>query len=199
MEKLIQKIQRDCHSFLLKSDGIEVRMQHGKNVQEYHVSFDEINKDELTTIKAMDVVAMALLGSVLLNAVLVAWMIIGISETFFEYGSLVIFGVFGIFMGLMYLMRDHFQKIDIKSLDAEKPLNFLYTNKTKAEVDTFIAAIRTAKRSYFRKKYFRVDPVIPYYEQKSRLLWLYEEGYITLTEHEVVDQDLENKRVIDGD
>ena len=67
------------------------------------------------------------------------------------------------------------------------------------EVDEFICQIHLAQKEYFKKVYYRVDPILPFDFQKTRILWLYENKYILENEYKVILDELENKRLIDGE
>ena len=43
----------------------------------------------------------------------------------------------------------------------------------------------------FRKKYFLIDPVLPYNVQYERYIWLYSNKYINENEFEVIKEDLD--------
>ena len=44
---------------------------------------------------------------------------------------------------------------------------------------------------FFRKKYFLIDPVLPYNVQYERYIWLYSNKYINENEFEVIKEDLD--------
>ena len=67
------------------------------------------------------------------------------------------------------------------------------------EVDEFICQIHLAQKEYFKKVYYRVDLFFLFDFQKTRILWLYENKYILENEYKVILDELENKRLIDGE
>ncbi len=196
---LEQQIRGDKRRFKLTPEGVDVYFNQRGNEQRYNLSFDQIKTNEHVYIKKADPVVWFFVFSALLNAILLNIVITDSYDLSFENGKWVFIGCFCIFLLILLLLKDHFQKVNMLSLDADKYLSFIYNSKYKDAVDAFISDIKSHQMSYYRTKFYLIDPIIPYEIQKSRLLWLYESNHISETEYETIHTELENQKIIKGE
>jgi uncharacterized membrane protein len=199
MKHIKQKIRSDKREFRIVEDGIIVDINNVGNIQNYKVNFNEIRRDEFINVKTAHPLAWLFILSGVLNVILLTTILTEFFQTSFEQGKWIFIGAFAVFLIIIVTLKDHFQKVDIKNLDANKPLSFIYTKKYKSEVDKFINQIHLEQKEFFKKNYYRIDAVLPFDVQKNRILWLYENKYIAENEYKAILKELENKRLIDGE
>lgn len=197
--KLTQKIRKDKRSFEIVEDGVLVDIQNLNNIQKYKVNFDEIRKDEYINIKRPDPIVILFIFSAVFNAIFFSIIVTEYAQISFENSRWTVFGIFSVLIMVLIGFKEQYQKVYLKSLESNKPLNFIYTKKTTKEVDEFIYQIKAKQKEYLRKKYFKVDPIIPFETQKNRILWLYETELISAIEYEQIMTELENNRLIKGE
>jgi hypothetical protein len=94
-------------------------------------------------------------------------------------------------LAFVAVMKFFFDGHDEKHIDSSKLFYFIYTKKNAAAVDNFIALVYKKQKDYFRKKYFLIDPILPYGVQNERYIWLYSNKYINENEYEVIKEDLD--------
>jgi len=95
------------------------------------------------------------------------------------------------FLPFILLLKNGTETYEEKHIDSSKLCYFIYTKKTAAEVDAFIKTIYESQTKYFRRKYFIIDPIMPYHVQQERFMWLYTNKHITQNEYEVIKEDLD--------
>lgn len=198
MNSLKQKNGRNAKYFEILEDGILVKNNFTREVQEYKVHFTEIQDDETVFRKSKDLILLGIAVSVVFNGI---FLNIIINESFNLSGSLGIF-VFALVMiptlVVVGLCNNELRKENSKSLVATKPIVFFYTKKDVVGVDSFISKIRESKKNYYLKNYYKVDNLIPVHVQIGRIHWLYENKYISESDAQFIINELESKRIIEG-
>ncbi len=198
MMTLKQKMGNDRRSFTIETDGVYVDSTDLENTQKYKVNYVEIRKDEYIYRKTAHSLFSWLCASFLLNAIFLTALLTESFSLLADYGHYVFFASLLPLIILVSVYREHFQKVELKSLDADKALTFIYTKKYGESVDAFIAEIKKAQQRYFKDKYFKIDPIIPPDIQESRLLWCYDNGYINESEYRVIMEELEHRLLTNG-
>lgn len=196
MNDLEQKLRSETLKFTIIEDGVKVERSVRNHKDSYIVYFDQIHKREYITIKAANALTYLFLFSGLINVILINILLIESKIFPEEYGGYLLLSLLGFFTIIIAIFREHFIRVNIKSLEADRPLEFFYTEKHKQETDEFIDKIKANQRQYFRKKYFRIDPVIPLHMQTDRYLWLYERQFINEGEYRVITEEIENRKVL---
>ncbi|MFC7347124.1 hypothetical protein ACFQO9_10390 [Chryseobacterium zhengzhouense] len=198
MNILKQKNGRNSKYFEILEDGVLVKDNFAKEVQEYRVYFTDIQDDEIVFRKSKDFVLLGIAVSVLFNGI---FLNIIINDSFDLSGSMSVF-VFALIMipalVIVGLCNNEFRKESSKNLAATKPIVFFYTKKDMIEVDSFISKIKESKKNYYLKTYYKVDNLIPVQVQIGRIHWLYENKYISESDAQFIIDELENKRIIEG-
>lgn len=198
MKTLAQKDGRNTRYFEILEDGVFVRTQFAKDLNEYKVHFTDIQADESVYRKTKDLVLIAIVISAVFNSIMLT-IIINESYQLSKSVGMIVFGI-AMFPTLIItaLCNNEFKIENVKSLAAAKPLVFSYTKKEMEEVDAFISEIKKSKKDYYLKEYYRVDNLIPVHIQISRIHWLYENKYITESDAQFIIDELETKRIITG-
>ncbi|MBO9690951.1 hypothetical protein [Chryseobacterium sp.] len=198
MKTLAQKNGRNASYFEIKEDGVFVKNDFTKELQEYKVHFADIYDDETVFRKTKDWVLLAITVSVVFNSILLT---IVINQTYkLSTSSGMIVFLIALFPSLIVagLCNSEFKTVSSKSLAAAKPINFSYSQKEREEVDAFIAEIKECRKEYYLKEYYRVDNLIPVHTQIARIHWLYENKYISESDAQFIIDELETLRIIKG-
>ncbi|MET3036377.1 hypothetical protein ABXT08_09760 [Chryseobacterium sp. NRRL B-14859] len=198
MKTLTQKDGRNSRYFEIQEDGVFVKSNFVKELQEYKVHFDDIQNDESVFRKSKDWVLIVVAISVLFNSILLT---IVINETYqfsIQTGTIVFAIAMVPSLIVTALCNSEFRKENSKTLAAAKPLIFSYAKKEMEEVDLFIEEIRKSKKEYYLRQYYRVDSLIPTHVQIARIHWLYESKYITESDAQFIIDEMEQRRIITG-
>ncbi|KMQ67305.1 hypothetical protein ACM39_14230 [Chryseobacterium sp. FH2] len=198
MQILTQKNGRNTKYFEIQEDGVFIKDNFAKEVQEYKVHFNDIQDEEIVFRKSKDFVLIIVVISVLFNGI---FLTIFFNEHYHLSGSLgmIVFGVMMIPVFIIAgLCNNEFRKEASKSLTAKRPIIFFYTNKDKEQVDLFVSKIKESKKEFYLKEYFRIDNLIPTHVQLSRIHWLYENKYINESNAKFIIDEIESKRIIEG-
>ena len=198
MNILKQKNGRNSKYFEIQEDGLFVKDNFAKEVQEYKVFFNEIQDEETVFRKHKDFALIIIILSILFNGILLN---IVINENFnFSYSvRFIVFVIIMIpvLMGVSFC-NNEFKKENVKNLTAKRPITFFYTEKDVEEVDVFILNIKKKKKEFYLKEYYKVDNLIPSHIQISRIHWLYESKYISESDAKFIIDEIESKRIIEG-
>ena len=81
-----------------------------------------------------------------------------------------------------------------KQITGPAKIEFNYEKRDREKVDTFIANLNEQQRDYMRKKYMRIDQLIPAEQQSKVFLWLFNRNFITHSELEVLLEETEKLR-----
>lgn len=198
MIRLAQKDGRNSKYFEIQEDGVLVKNNFAKEINEYKIYFSDIQFDEMVFRKKKDPVLLGIVISMLINSILFT-IFINESYQFSQTMGMVVF-IIAMLPSLIVtgLCNNEFRRENAKSLAASKPLIFSYAKKEMQEVDVFISNIKESKKQFFLKEYYRVDNLIPVATQISRIHWLYEMKYINESDAKFIIDELESKRIIEG-
>ncbi|WP_294296274.1 hypothetical protein [uncultured Chryseobacterium sp.] len=197
MKALTQKDGRNLKYFEIQEDGLFVKNNFAKEINEYKIYFTDIQFDETVFRKKKDPVLIGIVISMLINSILFT-IFINESYQFSKTIGMVVF-IIAMLPSLIVtgLCNNEFRRENAKSLAASKPLIFSYAKKEMGEVDAFISDIKENKKQFFLKEYYRIDNLIPVHIQISRIHRLYEMKYISESDAKFIIDELENKRIIE--
>ncbi|WP_326983716.1 hypothetical protein VUJ46_04005 [Chryseobacterium sp. MYb264] len=198
MKTLTQKDGRNSKYLEIQEDGVFVKNNFAKEVNEYKVYFGDINEDETVFRKSKDLVLIAIVLIMVFNSILLT-IIINDHYGYTYPSGMIVFGV-AMLPSLIVasICNTEFRRENVKNIGATKPLSFLYRKKDIQEVDLFISKIKDAKKQYFLKEYYKVDSILPYQVQMGRIHWLYDNRYINESDAKFIIDELESKRIIEG-
>ena len=189
MEKILKiRFKNQKQIFEILNDGLLVDLNTVNQKVKYEIPFEEIEKGSFIKKGEPDKLTIRLYSSVFLNLFLILTLVTVINEA---PKQAIGFMFFLLLLPFIFIIVKTNQVYDEKHLKASKLLYFIYTNKNKHEVDDFIEQIHHAKINYYRKKYFIVDPILPYDLQNERYIWLYTNKFIDENEYEVIKEDLD--------
>nr|WP_314491274.1 hypothetical protein [uncultured Chryseobacterium sp.] len=198
MTVLKQKDGRNSRYFEIQEDGVFVKSNFVKELNEYKIYFPDIQFDETVFIKKKDPVLIGISVSMVFNSILLSIVINDGYQLSYTMGMTVFIIALIPSLIVTAICNSEFRKENSKSLTAAKPLIFSYKKKEMKEVDAFILNIKEGKKQFFLKEYYKVDNLIPVHIQISRIHWLYENKYINESDAKFIIDELENKRIIEG-
>ena len=182
------KHKNQSQTFEILDDSVDVKLNTDKHQLSYKIPFEEIKKSSHTIHVKNDSKTGILYCSLLFNVILILF----IFSDEFQFKLIYVYYCLVPILCFFYLLSNEFNKgFDEKHIDAEKILYFIITKKNKNEVDNFIYSIFEQQQYFFKNKYLKIDPIIPHYRQKERILWLYTNKYISESEYEVINEDLD--------
>lgn len=181
------KFNNQNQFFQIQENGVFVDYNTVNHKLSFLVLFEEIEENFVIQNGPIDVKTNRLYTSIFLNIYLVFYIII-LSNDAPNNAKWIFF--FLCFIPFIFLLVKNTQKYDEKHLNSKKLLYFIYTNKNSQDVDNFISSIYLKQKEYFRKKYFKLDPIIPFQIQFERYLWLYEKNIINENEYIIILEDL---------
>ncbi|ANF52441.1 hypothetical protein A0O34_18795 [Chryseobacterium glaciei] len=198
MNTLAQKDGRNSKYFEIQEDGVFVKNNFAKEINEYKVYFSDIQDDETVFRKKKDPVLIGIVISMVFNSILVTIFINDSYQLSYSIGMIVF--VIALFPTLIVggICNNEFRKENSKSLTASKPIIFSYAKKEMEEVNSFITKIKESKKDYYLREYYKVDNLIPTHVQISRIHWLYESKYINESDAKFILDEIDSKRIIEG-
>lgn len=198
MNTLTQKNGRNSKYFEIHEDGVFIKDDFAKEVQEYKVHFNDIQDEEIIFRKTKDFLLIIVAVSVLFNGIFLT-IIINESYNLSESMGMLVCAVMMIPVFIVTgLCNNEFRKETSKSLTAKRPITFFYTKKDMEKVDLFISEIKENKKNFYLKEYYKIDNLIPSHVQISRIHWLYENKYINESDARFIIDEIESKRIIEG-
>jgi hypothetical protein len=186
--KLEIKYRNQKQSFEILDDEIIVDLDTAKHKLKYNIPLDDIKNNWYIENGSLNQTAIRLYTSLFLNAFLILCLVASINNA----PSISI----KILCSLL-LLPFIFMVIKTKEINEEKHIGssklfyFIYTKKNALEVDNFIELVYQKQIEFYRKKYFLIDPVLPYNVQYEQYIWLYSNKYINENEYEVIKEDLD--------
>lgn len=182
------KFKGQSQDFELTEDGLLANLNTTQHKLEYKIPFEEI-KDEIYTTRVKGDKKVALLYISLFFNIIFALCL------FFEYYDYNLIYFYAIILALSLPLVLAFNEInksfEEKHIASSKILYFIRTSQNANEVDLFIKSIFEHRNQFFKNKYLKIDPIIPFHIQDERILWLYTNKYITESEYEVFKDDLD--------
>jgi hypothetical protein len=186
--KLEIKFDGQMQHFEILENEILINSKTIKHHLKYSIPLDDVQNEWHIEKGSLDVKTIRLYSSLFLNIFLVLFIIVVVNDSFQMAVKSV--GLL-LFLPFIYIGIKNNRIYELKHIKSSKVLYFIYTNKNAKEVDDFIRLIFTMQIEFFRKKYFLIDPVLPYNVQYERYIWLYSNKYINENEFEVIKEDLD--------
>lgn len=186
--KLEIKYRNQKQSFEILDEEIRVDLNTAKHKLKYNIPLDDIkNTNFISKTKQSGFTLIAYI-SIISNFLFVIY----ISSEYLNLTKNDLLSLFfSISFALIFVLKTLFEDYDEKHIDSSKLFYFIYNKKTASEVDKFIKLVYQKQIEFFRRKYFVIDPVLPYNVQYERYIWLYSNKYINENEYEVIKEDLD--------
>lgn len=158
--KLEIKFGSQKQSFEILEEEILVDLKTAKHKLRYNVSLEDIKNNWHIINGSFDKNTNRLYASLFFNVFLILCIIVTqqndappLATKIFYYLCLLPF---------VFLIIKNTQIHEEKHLESSKLFYFIYTKKNAEEVNKFIDLIFKKQSIFFRKKYFLVDPILPY-------------------------------------
>ncbi|WP_144891801.1 MULTISPECIES: hypothetical protein [Flavobacterium] len=186
--KLEIKYRNQKQSFEILEDEIIVDLDTPKHKLKYNIPLEEIKTTQYINKTKEDSTSMLLNFSLFLNLSFILYLVVDN----FKLSPVLVQSIFlTTSLAFVAVMKFFFDGHDEKHIDSSKLFYFIYTKKNAEEVDDYIELVYKKQIDFFRKKYFLIDPVLPYGVQNERYIWLYSNKYINENEYEVIKEDLD--------
>lgn len=174
--------------FEISEDEIRIELDTVKHKLKYNISLDDIQNSWYIENGGPDSKTNLLYISAFFNVLFLLALISELNDA----PKLGIYMLLSLtLLPLLLFFKWSSEAYEEKHIGSSKVFYFIYTPKTAAEVDRFISLVYQKQKDFFKRKYFIVDPVLPYNVQHERYLWLYTNKYINENEYEVIKEDLD--------
>lgn len=186
--KLEIKFKNQKQTFEILDDEIIVDLDTAKHKLKYNIPLEEIKATQYINKTKEDLTSMLFYFSLFLNVSFILYLI----SDYFKFTPVLIQSILlSTLLAFVAVIKTFFDGHNEKHIDSSKLFYFIYTKKNSLEVDKFIELVYKKQIAFYRKKYFIIDPVLPYNVQYERYIWLYSNKYISETEFEVIKEDLD--------
>lgn len=186
--KLDIKFKNQKQSFEITDEGLLINLNTFKHTLKYKIPFEDIKKNWHIEKGSLDKATIRLYTSLFLNIFLILCLIIAVNNAPPLAFKMI---CFLLLLPFIFMVKKNTEGYEEKHIDSSKLFYFIYTKKNAVEVDTFIELVYQKQIEFFRKKYFLIDPVLPYNVQYESYIWLYSNKYINENEYEVIKEDLD--------
>lgn len=186
--KLEIKFKNQKQSFEILEEEIIVDLDTAKHKLKYNIPLEDIKSAQYIE-KAKEPSSLILFYfSFFLNIAFILYFI----TDYFKFSAVLIQSII-LSTSLIFItaIKFLFETHNEKHIESSKIFYFIYTKKNASEVDKFIELVYQKQIEFFRRKYFKIDPVLPYNFQYERYLWLYTNKYISENEYEVIKENLD--------
>lgn len=186
--KLEIKFKNQKQSFEILEEEIIVDLNTAKHKLKYTIPLEEIKSTQYVDKTKEDLSTIMLFISFFFNIAFVLYFI----SDYFKLSTLIIQSIlFTASISFASVLQVYFNGHSEKHIDSSKLFYFIYTKKNALLVDQFIELVYKKQIEFYRKKYFTIDPILPYNVQYDRYIWLYSNKYINENEYEVIKEDLD--------
>jgi hypothetical protein len=194
MKELVQKKGRDFRKYAFGENGLNAETLVLGSYQSTNIKYEDIGFNETITKKSPSIYKILLVISLFINLFLIFSIIAMSIRDISPIPAILIFS------GIILVVLSTFLAKSLWSSNIEKQINgpvkieFYYEKSERQKVDAFIASLNKKQRDYIRKKYMRIDQLIPAEQQSKVFLWLFKSNFITRSELEVLLEETEKLR-----
>lgn len=194
MKELVQKKGREFRKYAFGDNGLKAETLVLGSYQSSIIKYEDIGFNESITKNSPSIYKILLVISLFINLILVL-SILAISLREISPQPVIL-----IFSGIILVVLSTFLAKALMSSSIEKQItgpakiDFNFDKRERQKVDAFIASLKIKQRDYMRKKYMRIDQLIPAEQQSRVFLWLFKGNFITRSELEVLLEETEKLR-----
>lgn len=182
------KFRNQKQTFEILEDEIIVNLDTAKHKLKYNIPLEEIKSTQYINKTKEDLTSMLLYFSLFLNISFILYLI----SDYFKFTPVLIQSILlSTLLTFVTIIKAFFDGHNEKHIDSSKLFYFIYTKKNSQEIDKFIELVYKKQIDFYRRKYFIIDPILPYNIQYERYIWLYTNKYINENEYEVIKEDLD--------
>ncbi len=196
LKQIFQKKGKEIRKYMISETGLETEITSKGQFQAFNIQFEDIEFNEIVVSKSPNPTEVGLFISVFVNLLLIVFLLYQ-SVSFID--ETVLSGMaMGVIGGLSVWSFQLFRKEKEKILKGNQSLFFFYSKKEKDEVDWFIKELKSVQKTYIRKKYMKIDDLIPRENQEQTFYWMYNRKFITRSELEILFEELDNRKIVRG-
>jgi hypothetical protein len=189
MEKKLEiRFKNQKQTFEILEDEIIVDLNTAKHKLKYNIPLEDIKSTHFITKTKEDLSSMLFYFSLFLN---IAFIIYLFSDYFKLDYALIQSILLSTSLAFVFIIKTFFDGHNEKHIDSSKLFYFIYSKNNSKEVDEFIELVYKKQKDFFRKKYYIIDPILPYNLQFERYIWLYTNKYINESEYELIKENLD--------
>jgi hypothetical protein len=189
MENKIEiKFKNQKQSFEISEEEIRVELNTVKHKLKYNIPLDDIKNSWHIENGIVDLKTMRLFASVSFNIFLIICCIALLNNA--PTNALYILFLLSL-LPFVLIVNTNKKVYEEKHIGSSKLFYFIYTKTNASEVDAFIKLVYKKQNEFYKKKFFLIDPVLPYNLQYERYIWLYNSKIINENEFEVIKEDLD--------
>ncbi len=195
VEELEIKRGNDVYKYHLDYDRLRISSYIEETVDIYTCKYEVIEFDESFQIYKPSILKIILFISVSLNLISLLIFITPLIEKL-TGNRMIVVATASTFAFLVAFWAIYtFKPRPEKLLKAPVRISFFYEKKDRKAVDEFIESLKIRQREYMRYRYMRIDQRLsPDYQEKN-ISMLFERGFITLSEFEVLVEELDRLRL----
>lgn len=198
MKEIYQKRGQEIRSYKIIDDGLEAEIQINGELQAFNIQFEEIDFIQIISNKKVYQLELGLFISIVFNLlfilILVSDWLIKITENEI-IPSTIAFGVIAVLTPWSITLFKTKKELILKGT---QNLFFFYNQEEIEKVNDFVKSLKYEQKEYIRKKYMLIDELIPHETQEQTFYWLYNKKFITRSELEIMLDNLDNRRLIEG-
>ncbi|MFV5700810.1 hypothetical protein ACM55F_02965 [Flavobacterium sp. XS2P12] len=186
--KLEIKYRNQKQLFEILDEEIRVDLDTSKHKLKYNIPLEDIKNTHFISKTKQNGFTLIAYFSIILNFLFAIY----ISSEYIKLTKNLLLSLFfSISFAIIFVLKTLFEDYDEKHIDSSKLFYFIYTKKNASEIDKFIELVYKKQIEFFRRKYFLIDPILPYNVQYERYIWLYSNKYINENEYEVIKENLD--------
>lgn len=193
MKELVQKKGREFRKYALGDNGLNAETLVQGSYQSTIIKYEDIGFNETITKKSPSIYKILLVVSLFINLILI-FLVLAMATGEISSKPILIFSGIALFVSSTIMIKSLFTSSIEKHLTGTAKIEFDYEKRERQKVDAFIASLNIKQRDYMRKKYMRIDQLIPAEQQSRVFLWLFNQNFITRSELEVLLEETEKLR-----
>jgi hypothetical protein len=194
MKELVQKKGKEFRKYAFGKYGLNAETLVLDCHQSKFIKYEDIGFNETITKKSPSIYKILLVVSLFFNLILIFLILaLVVGEIYSKPAILIFSGIIFVVLSI-FLIKSLLTSSVEKQITGPAKIEFNYEKRDREKVDTFIANLNKQQRDYMRKKYMRIDQLIPAEQQSKVFLWLFNRNFITYSELEVLLEETEKLR-----
>jgi hypothetical protein len=195
MTELKQKQWPEFRNYTLEAGGLRLESKQDNQFINTLIDFEQIGSKEMIVNQKANPYGYIAFISVFIN---ILFLIYVLADQLQDSG--VLGGISaGFVAGLSFWAKFLFRFTKNKVIQGPVSVSFYYRPKEQEQVDNFIYELQQKKIAFLRQKYMSIDKYTPVEQLKNQFLWLRSSQYINDEEIEWLMEELENRRLMNGE
>ena len=195
MNTLRQKQWPEFKNFTIEQSGLRLETRQDDQFINTIIDFDQIGKKEVIVNQKANPYGVIAFVSIFINVIILLGFVVEHVDN-----SGILSGISGgLIVGFGFWARQLFKFSKQKYIEGPYSISFFYNKKEREKVDEFIKELQSRKVTFLRDKVMKVDKYTPTDQLKSRFIWLRQNDYINDNELDILIEQLDNRKLIDGE